>query len=294
MQRLGGLPGMIAALHTWDDQLLLHPHLHCLVTGGGLSPDGEWRASRADFLVHVHPLMHRFRHLFCRAVERELRKHALVLPEGERLQTLLNTIHRVNRTDWEVFIAKPPEAGGPSSDEVLRYQAKAVAGGPVSDVRLETQLQYITEVAGADFRLHDSTVSEVTIRYGAYNPQTQRRERNQVLTLPMDEFLQRLLLHVPPPSTQTVRSYGLYASAKTDALEQSRVLLPSARPVPPTPSDATTTTDSTKALSLEDYAEQRAQCPVCGKALVMTRRLPSSITGKLPHRPVKQACGRGG
>jgi hypothetical protein len=134
-------------------------------------------------------------------------------------------------------------------------------------------------------------VSEVTIRYGAYNPDTQRRERNQSLTLPIDEFLQRLLLHVPPPSTQTVRAYGLYASAKTDALEQARGLLPSASPAP---SGTTTTTDSTKALSLEEYAEQRAQCPVCGKTLVMTRRLPSSITGKLPQRPSKQACGRGG
>ena len=293
-QRLGGLPGMIAALHTWDDQLLLHPHLHCLVTGGGLSPDGEWRVSRPNFLVHVRPLMQRFRHLFCRAVERELRKHTLILPDDERFQTMLNTIHRVNRTDWEVFIAKPPNEGGPSPEEVLQYQAKAVAGGPVSDARLESQLRYITEVAGADFRLHDSTVFEVTIRYGAYNSQTQRRERNHCLTLPIDEFLHRLLLHVPPPSTQTVRSYGLYASAKTDALEQSRGLLPSAPPLPPRPSDTTTTPESTNELSLVDYAEQRAQCPICGKTLVMTRRLPSSITGKLPQRSLNDACGRGG
>jgi hypothetical protein len=291
-QRLGGLPGMIAALHTWDAQLLFHPHVHCLVTGGGLSPDGAWRASRPNFLVHVRPLMQRFRHRLCRAVERELRKHTLAVPEGERLQTLLNTIHRVNRTEWEVFIAKSPDAGGPSSDEVLRYQAKAVAGGPISDVRLAPQLRYITEVAGADSRLHDSTRSEVTIRYGAYNPDTQRRERNQVLTLSMDEFLQRLLLHVPPPSTQTVRSYGLYAGAKTDALEQSRRLLPSASPIPPAPSESTT--ESSKERSMEDSAAQRAQCPVCGKALVMTRRLPSSMTGKLPQRPSTQVCRRGG
>jgi hypothetical protein len=188
-----------------------------------------------------------------------------------------------------VFIAKPPEAGGPSPEEVLRYQATAVAGGPISDARLETQLRYITEVAGADFRLHDSTVSEVTIRYGAYNPDTQRRERDQVLTLPIDEFLQRLLLHVPPPSTQTVRAYGLYAGAKKAALERARGLLPSR---PPTPSD--TTADASPTLSLDDYATQRAQCPVCGQALVITRRLPSSITGKFPQRPVKQAHGRGG
>jgi hypothetical protein len=207
---------------------------------------------------------------------------------------LLNTINRINRTDWEVFIAKPSEEGGPSPKDVLQYQAKAVAGGPISDARLETQLRYITEVAGADFRLRDSTMSEVTIRYGAYNPDTQRRERNQVLTLPIDEFLQRLLLHVPPPSTQTVRSYGLYAGAKTDELEQSRALLPSAPLLPPPPSDTTTTPESANELSLAEYAEQRAQCPVCGKPLVITRRLPSSVTGKLPQRPVKQVCGRGG
>lgn len=139
-KRAGVQIGIVAALHTWDDRLLRHPHLHCLVTGGGLTDDDTWKDSykpgAKPFLVHVKALMQLFRRLFCRRLERKIKKEQFTLPDGCSTQPMLNIINTVNRTNWEVYVSKPPEDGGPTTEDILEYQAKAVAGGPISESRI--------------------------------------------------------------------------------------------------------------------------------------------------------------
>jgi hypothetical protein len=306
-ERVGVQIGIVSSLHTWDDRLRRHPHLHCLVTGGGLTPAGVWKDSYKPgdrpFLVPGKPLMQHFRKLFCRKVEHAVRRGIVKLPKGCRRQQMLNLIHKVNRTDWQVYIAKPPEDGGPTTEEILEYQAKAVAGGPLSDVRIEgiertvsawqagiqacqePQLRYVSELSLPASRVQEVSPHEVSFRWGTYDQETGRRVRDQTETLPLETFLRRLFWHVPPPGLHTIRQYGLYSTPKKAQCEQCRALLPKT-----SPADAErigTVGQGTNAegrLPLEEFMAQRSRCPICGKPLEITRVIPSSVTGKLSPR----------
>jgi hypothetical protein len=308
-ERVGVQVGITAALHTWDDQMLRHPHLHCLVTGGGLTPEGEWKESfkpgDKPFLVSVKALMQRFRKLFCRRLERKIKQGRLTLPQGCRPQQRLNLINQVNQTNWQVHIKKPPEDGGPTTEEILQYQAQAVAGGPISPLRIEhierkiatwteaihaaqePQLRYISEAPMTDHRIEavDLNASYVTFCWGKYDQETGRRGRDKTATVTVEEFIRRVLFHVTPPDFQAIRHYGLYTSTKKKEREQLRELLPD---VPE--ADVEQHTASTKArkdegrVSLDEYMEQRSHCPVCGKRLVLSHVIPSSASGKISPR----------
>jgi uncharacterized protein with PIN domain len=306
-ERVGVQVGIVASLHTWDDQMLQHPHLHCLVTGGGLTPQDawkdSWKAGQEPFLVHVFPLMRRFRRHFCRALKRAIRKGELRLPEGWRKQRTINMIRRVNRRRWQVYIAKPPEDGGPTTEEILAYQAKAVAGGPLSESRIEglerkvsawqegiqafqePQLRYVSEAPLSGSRVQDVSQQEVTFRWGTYDQETRRRVRDQTETLPIETFLRRLFWHVPPPNLHTVRHYGLYSTPKKAQCEQCRAILPK---TPPADAERIGTVVQEKneeeRIPLEEFMAQRSRCPVCGKPLAITRVIPSSVTGKISPR----------
>jgi hypothetical protein len=306
-KRAGVHVGIVTALHTWDDRLLRHPHVHCLVTGGGLTPEGAWKDSwkpgDTPFLVSVKALMQRFRKLFCRKLERKITQGVLTVPKGCRRQQLLNLIHQVNRTDWQVYIAKPPEDGGPTTEEILAYQAKAVAGGPLSAMRLEgltqkvsawqaeiqagqePQLRYVSEAVLTGSRIQEVSQQAVSFRWGPYDEQTGRRGRDQTETLPIEAFLRRLFWHVPPPDLHTIRQYGLYSTPKQAQCEQCRALLPTS---PPAGAERIGTVvqgkNEEERLPLEEFMAQRRRCPVCGKPLAITRVIPSSVTGKLSPR----------
>jgi hypothetical protein len=307
--RVGVQVGLVASLHTWDDRLLRHPHLHCLVTGGGLTPEGTWQDSwkpgDTPFLVSVKALMQRFRKLFCRKLEHAVKTGILTLPRGYRRQQRLNLIHKVNRTEWQVYIAKPPEDGGPTTEEILAYQAKAVAGGPLSDVRIEgiehtvsawqagiqasqgPQLRYVREVPLTGSRVQDVSPHEVSFYWGTYDEKTGRRVRDQRETLSIETFLRRLFWHVPPPNLQTIRHYGLYTSAKQAQYAQCRAIRPAS--LPPDVARSGTSVhpqndEDDGRIPLDEYMAQRTHCPVCGKQLELTRIIPSSVTGKISPR----------
>lgn len=306
-ERVGVQVGIVAALHTWDDRVRRHPHLHCLVTGGGLTPDEIWKDSSKPgdmpFLVRVEPLMQRFRTLFCRKAEHAVKNSQLTLPKGCRRQQMLNRIHQVNRRDWQVYIAKPPEDGGPTTEEILAYQAKAVAGGPLSNVRIEglarkvtawqaeiqtfqePHLRYVSESPLTESRIQEVSHQEVSFRWGRYDQASGRRVREQTETLPIETFLRRLFWHVPPPNLHTVRHYGLYSTPKKAQCEQCRALLPTT-PLADAERIGTIVQEMNAEgrLPLEEFMAQRSRCPVCGKPLEITRVLPSSVTGKLSPR----------
>jgi hypothetical protein len=288
--RLGAEPGITVTLETWDDRLFFHPHLHCLVTGGGLSPEGAWTdGPNPRCLVAVRPLMVGFRTRFCQGLRALLTDGALPLPEGTRTRQWLNRLNRVNRQKWAVFIAPPPEEGGPTAVEILRYQARDVAGGPLSGERLvtdaagtETQLAYLKSAPLSEHRLDERQDERISFRWGAYNPETGKRERRAIESLPPEEFLRRLLQHVPPPGYQTVRHYGLYTSARKAAREQARQRLAEAGRSWPV--EGVEPAPSPDADPGPDRWQQEHTCPVCGTPLVVSQLLGSSRTGRVIPR----------
>src|ERR1043166_8484768 len=134
-QYLGAQPGILAALHTWSQTLVLHPHLHCLVTGGGLTPDGHWKAVRHGFLLPARVVMAVFRGKLLAAIRQAFGRGALVLPEPLRPQQFINLLNRLGhprKTKWNVRIMERYRHGA----GVVTYLARYLRGGPIKNARL--------------------------------------------------------------------------------------------------------------------------------------------------------------
>jgi hypothetical protein len=229
--------------------------------------------------------MWEFRKRFCQGLKQTLQEEVLTLPEGTTTRQWRNRLNKANRRKWEVFLAKPPEDGGPTTEEILRYQAEDVAGGPVSGDRLisgpevsATQLAYLKSAPLHADRLEDAPEGHVSFRWGAYDPATGRRERTQIETVSGQEFLRRYLQHVPPPGYQTVRHYGLYAGGKKAAYDQCGNLLHDHQP----PAVAEVA-DGEQRVDTDAWLQTHT-CPVCGQSLIVTAHLRSSLTGRLVPR----------
>jgi hypothetical protein len=236
---LGAKPGLIATLHTWTQTLLLHPHLHCLVTGGGLHEAGHWVAVRHGFLLPSRVAMALFRGKLLAAVRQGLVHGTLQVPAGRSRQQVENLLNKLGRQKWNVHIRERY----PHGTGVLIYLARYVRGGPLSNQRL---------VASAH--------GEVTFRYRVNGEASDRRARG-LMTLPIAAFIGRYLLHVPAPGTRVVRSYGLYAATKREALAVCRAYLGQGPVVPPVVLDWQT------ACQVRGDAHPE-RCPRCGRQLV--------------------------
>jgi len=190
-QHLGARIGFFAVLHTWGQNLLLHPHLHCLVPGGGLSADGAWVASPPDFFLPVRVLSRRFRRLFLDALEAahaqgELRFYGDLesLREAAAFTAYLAPLRQA---EWVVY-AKPP-FGGPS--QVLEYLGR-----------------YTHRVAISNHRLVALENGQVAFRWKDYRDGGAQK----IMTLSAPEFIRRFLLHALLPGFQRIRYYGLFAN----------------------------------------------------------------------------------
>jgi hypothetical protein len=244
-QYLGAQTGIIAALHTWSQTLVWHPHLHCLVTGGGLTDAGHWRPVRHGFLLPVRVVMAVFRGKRLAALRQGLAQGQLQLPEGRSRQQLENLLNKLGRTKWHVHIRERYAHGA----GVLTYVARYLRGGPIANTRLV-------------WCAH----GEVTFRYRVNGEGADRQPRG-VMTLPIAEFIQRYLLHVPPPGTKVVRGYGLYAPTKGAALARCREQLGQGPVVRAAGLDWQTACSQRG----EDHPER---CPVCGCLLVCNGVIP--------------------
>jgi hypothetical protein len=198
-KRLGAQPGITAVLHTWTRKLELHPHLHCLVTAGGLNAsDSTWVPVRGRFLFPVKVLSRLFRGKLLAAIDAawrrgELRCHALAAEDAfEQLRD------RLYRQEWVVY-AKEPFAG---VAQVFSYLGR-----------------YTHRVAISNQRLLD---------FDGENVRFVTRGQHSA-TLPADTFIHRFLQHVLPPGFVKIRHYGLYAAGNVNGrLEVARRLLPPA------------------------------------------------------------------
>jgi putative transposase/transposase-like zinc-binding protein len=132
---LGAQPGSIAALHTWSQTLVLHPHLHCLVTGGGLTPAGQWVAVRHGLLLPARVVLAVFRGQMLSAMRQAWEHGDLVLPETVRPQQMLNLLNRLGhrtKTRWNVRIMERSRHGAGGGTSLARY----LRGGPLKNGRL--------------------------------------------------------------------------------------------------------------------------------------------------------------
>jgi len=193
---VGGRLGFVAVLHTWTRDMRYHPHVHLLVTGGGLSLHGkEWLAAKhSDYLVPEGALAIIFRAKLCAALKKA---------------GLLNRVGRqVWQKDWMVHC----KAAG-SGQRVLKYLAR-----------------YVFRVAISNSRLERFENGEVTFRYR--NNQSQQLHH---VTLPAAIFIHRFLLHILPRGCAKVRYYGICSPACRAQLEQARTLLGAATAANPAP-----------------------------------------------------------
>jgi hypothetical protein len=204
---LGASIGFLAVLHTWGQNLHLHPHLHCVVPGGGISLDGSrWiGCKKSSFFLPVRLLSHRFRKSFLRSLRRAFRKGSLQfhgdlkpMAAPAAFQALCD---QADAIDWVVHV-KPP-FGGPR--RVLKYLAR-----------------YTHRVAISNHRLRSLEDGRVSFEWKDYA----RRSRTRLMILDAVEFLRRFLLHVLPTGLVRIRQFGFLSNrGRARKLQLCRTLL---------------------------------------------------------------------
>lgn len=196
-QHLGARIGFFSILHTWGQNLLFHPHIHCVATGGGLSLDEtSWKSCRPGFFLSVRVLSHRFRRVFLDALELAFSCQQLQF-SGSLAglhDTFCQLIHQLRDIEWVVY-AKPP-FGGPR--QVIDYLGR-----------------YTHRVAIDNHRIESIDEDQVSFQYKDYRCRDRYKTRHMSLTA--DEFIRRFLLHTLPPGFQRIRHYGLLASRNKKA-----------------------------------------------------------------------------
>jgi hypothetical protein len=269
-QHLGARIGILSVLHTWGSALTHHPHVHMIVPGGGLSPDGErWIACRPNFFLPVRVLSRLFRRLLLEKLAAAhgagalqfFGKHAAL----SNAPTFAAYLAPLRHSEWVVYSKRP--FGGPA--EVLRYLAR-----------------YTHRVAISNRRLVALNGNGITFKWKDYR--REGRDRYGVMTLDIHEFIRRFLMHVLPQGFHRIRYYGLLTSP-TRAKNIARIRGLLAVPLLPIEAiKAATTKASTNAQPEQPKAPEHA-CPCCGSRM---RIIETFLPGQKPkastspqHRP---------
>lgn len=261
-KHLGAEIGFLAVLHTWGQTLRHHPHLHCVVPGGGLAADGRrWLSSRQGFFLSVNVLARLFRRLFLEALARAHEHDKLTfhgtsayLAEPLAFKRLLASLRA---REWCVYAKRP--FGGPA--QVLAYLGR-----------------YMRRVAISNHRLLALKDGHVTFSWKDYARGNQQR----AMTLKTDEFIRRFLLHVLPRGFQRLRQFGFMANRRRrEKLALCRQLLGSAAEQPdtnPLPRDYQSLYETVTGLSLQ-------QCPACRTGTMKLTEHLAPLSGLLNCTP---------
>lgn len=242
---LGGKLGIIAVLHTWDQLLNDHIHLHCLVPGGVLTSDSQsFKISNEKFLFPVKALSKVFKGKFLEGLKREYNEQNLSFPgrtaplaSPSEFKKLMNTLWS---KDWVVY-SKPPFSG---PETVLDYLAR-----------------YTHRVAISNHRIKSCDRGKVTFTY-----RDRKKETTEEMTLDAVEFIRRFLLHVVPPNFMRIRHFGLFANRckkKNIALCKSLLKIPETK--------KQTAKKSVEEVMLELTGTDIRRCPVCKKGVMKKR-----------------------
>ena len=261
-QYLGAQPGLLAALHTWSQTLSAHPHVHYIVTFGGLDKDGVWKTPSRECLLPRQVLMSMFRGKFLSAVRKRINANKLAMPDGWTKTKCLSMLNQLGRAPWNVkLLERYAHAKG-----VTLYLARYLRGGPIGNRRIVSYSQ-----GKVTFRYLDRTDSA--------NPQTKE------MTLPVEKFLERWTQHIPPAKMHSVRAYGLYANGNGKRLEQARSQI--GRPVLLT---SASTLD--KSEQPEEELKEPKRCPICnGSIIADALELEEAVRPWNVHRAKRKGHG---
>jgi hypothetical protein len=258
-KHLGAEIGFFAVLHTWGQNLQFHPHLHCVVPGGGLSPDGtRWVPCRPNFFLHVRVLSRLFRRLFLESLQRAFESGELqffdALESLRDRHTFVQLLDGLKVYEWVVY-AKPPFAG---PQQVLDYVGR-----------------YTHRVAISNNRLLDIENNQICFQWKDYRNDGQIK----TMTLSADEFIRRFLLHVLPDGFQRIRYYGFLGNRyRKEKLDQCRRLLGMPTPTEPPPPTEKDYRDRYEELT----GNSLHQCPQCKQGRMLVIEI-------LPRVPCKSA-----
>ncbi len=256
-KHLGAEIGFFTVLHTWGQNLMFHPHLHCVVPGGGLSPDGSrWIPCRQGFFLPVRVLSRLFRRLFLELLEKAFDDGQLKffssLQELQDRKAFLRYLAPIRKNEWVVY-AKKPFAG---PQQVLDYVGR-----------------YTHRVAISNNRILNIDDGQVTFRYKDYRHGSQQK----TMSLSADEFIRRFLLHVLPEGFHRIRYYGFLGNRyRKEKLERCRHLLGMVPLQPDSPTEVAELDyrDRYQALTGSSLWE----CPVCHRGrMIVIGEIPPGI-----------------
>ena len=249
-QHLGARIGFFSILHPWGQNLLHHPHVHCVATGGGVSADGtRWVSCRPGFFLPVRVLSALFRRLLLEALGKAFTLGQLNFPgDGNPSAAgFLQLLEQLKQPDWVVY-AKPP-FGGPG--QVIDYLGR-----------------YTHRVALSNQRLLEVAEDRVSFEYQDYR--SGDRHMRRCMSVSPDEFIRRFLLHTLPSGFQRIRHYGLLAGRnKKRLLERCRCLLAVDASMLPSPVEM--------AEYVRALIEPGTRCPVCRIGLMVRMEIVSAI-----------------
>ena len=262
-KHLGARIGLTAVLHTWGSAMTHHPHVHVIVPGGGLLPDGSrWIACRPGFFLPVRVLSRMFRRLFLDrlAALHEAGRLAFFGEQAGLADREAFTAHLtpLRKAEWVVYAKRP--FGGPEA--VLAYLSRYTHRVAISNSRLVSDDDRGVTFCWKDYRA----------RHGAKG-----REWIKAMTLGADEFIRRFLLHVLPDGFHRIRHYGLFASGCRAAnVARIRSLLAPASP--------SSRADAEPAAKNDAAAPA---CPCCGGRLVIVERFRRGETPRVRPTAVR-------
>jgi hypothetical protein len=243
-RHLGAEIGFFSVLHTWNQKLQLHPHVHCIVPAGGLSPDRtRWVRSRSRFFLPIQVLRRVFRGKFVAGLKSAFQQGQLHLCGDLALlaqpETFASWLRPLFRKDWVVY-SKPP-FGGP--EYVLQYLGR-----------------YTHRVAISNHRLVSLADGQVTFRWR----DSAHHNQQKLMTLSLDEFLRRFLLHLLPKGFVRIRNFGFLANrGRANLLPLCFAALAST----PSPQPQAAVNEPSRDLRL---------CPYCGAPMVIVERLTAA------------------
>ena len=236
-KHLGAMPGMISVLHTWGQNLSLHPHVHLIIPGGGIAPSGCWKKAKAGgrYLFPVKAMSTVFKHKY---MEGFLSRLAGLKTENKSIEpSLRESLYNKN---WIVYAKQP--FGGPA--QVLEYLGR-----------------YTHKVAISNHRIVSTGDDKVSFRYKDYADGS----RQKTMTLEATEFLRRFCLHILPPGFRKIRYYGFMANTHSALLQVQQQEM----------GVVVQTGKEIKKISWKVIAKQKLnydadQCPACKKGTMVT------------------------
>ncbi len=237
-RHLGATPGYILALHTWARNQVFHPHIHCVISHGGLDKGDHWQLPKRKSLLPAKVMMAIFRGKYLEGLIDALEARELVLPTGQQGQQVINLCNKLGRIDWIVHCVKAYKHG----HGVAKYLARYIRGGAIKN----TQLLQLTK-------------DSVLFRFKSH--QTKRME---YLKLSHEQFMMRLLSHFAIPRKPQYQMLGLYHGLCKEKLNLAREQLGQSE------------VKSTTTLDWQGFMESNhriACCETCGKPLVQLRPL---------------------